>query len=72
MALNIMNENMRVLTVDEAAAFRLFERHRMTFEALLNAEVFTAPPSCKIEINMHNGQVQNVYIHTQTYRRNAQ
>lgn len=66
-----MNENIRVLTKEEAVTFRLFEHHRMTFEALLNGGVFTAPPSCKIEVNMHNGQVQNIYIHTQTYRREA-
>lgn len=66
-----MNENVRILTKDEADAFRLFERHRMIFDSLLKGDVFNAPPSCKIEVNMHNGQVQNIYIHTQTYRRQA-
>lgn len=59
----------RVLSKEEADAFRLFERHRMIFDALLKGGVFDAPPTCKIEMNLHNAQVQNIYIHTQTYRR---
>lgn len=61
----------RVLTKQESDLFRLFEKHSVAFETLLNAGVFTSPPMCKIEINMHNAQIQNVYIHTQTYRRES-
>lgn len=69
--MNETPQNVRILDKDEATAFRLFERHRMIFETLLKGGVFDCPPSCKIEVNMHNGQVQNVYIHTQTYRRDS-
>jgi len=61
----------RVLSQQEAQSFRLFEKYRLEFELLLQAGVLNTPPSCKIEINIHNGQIQNVYIHTQTYRRDA-
>lgn len=61
----------RVLSQQEAQTFRLFEKHRLEFEILLQAGVFAVPPSCKIEINVHNSQIQNVYIHTQTYRRES-
>lgn len=61
----------RVLSQQEAQTFRLFEKHQAEFEVLLQAGVFSVPPSCKIEINVHNGQIQNVYVHSQTYRRES-
>lgn len=64
-------QNARVLTQEEASNFRLFEKHRALFDTLVKGGVFDAPSICKIEINVHNGQIQNVYIHTQTYRREA-
>lgn len=69
--MNEITQQPRVLSKQEADMFRLFEKHHAVFETLLKGGVFTSPTSCKIEINIHNGQVQNVYIHTQTYRRES-
>jgi hypothetical protein len=60
-----------VLAHDDAQALIAFSKHREKFLALLEAGVFDIE-SGKVEVNIHNGQVQNVHVNRMTYRRAAE
>lgn len=47
-----------------------FEQNRDRFAILLKSGVFDLGNG-KIEINCHNGQIQNIHIHRLTYKRLA-
>lgn len=59
-----------LITGEDAQVFLAFKAHRDKFLTLLGAGVFDLEAG-KVEINVHNGQVQNVHIHRMTYQRKA-
>lgn len=58
-----------ILTGEEARLYRLFRRHFERLEPLLLDEEFLALQTGKIDINVHNGQIQTIHVYKQTYRR---
>lgn len=59
-----------VLTSEEAKSFMIFRKHREKVEALIQAGALDLDYG-KIEINIHNSQVQNVYVNKRTYIRES-
>ncbi len=57
-----------LLTAEDANIFIAFKMNREKFLTLLAAGVFELD-SGKAEINIHNGQIQNIHIHRMTYQR---
>lgn len=58
------------LTHEDAKIYHAFRKNREKFIVLLEAGVFDLE-SGKVEVNIHNTQVQNVHIHRMTYKRAA-
>ena len=56
------------LTQEDAKVYNAFRDNREKFIVLLNAGVFDLP-SGKIEMNIHNEQIQSIHIHRMTYKR---
>ena len=56
------------LTQEDAKIYYAFRENREKFIVLLEAGVFELK-SGKIEVNIHNSQIQNIHIHRMTYKR---
>jgi len=59
-----------LLTKEDATIFVAFKNNRDKFIEMLKAGVFNLE-SGKVEININNNQIQNIYIHQMTYKRSA-
>lgn len=57
-----------LIAAEDANVFIAFKRNREKFLVMLNAGVFELD-SGKAEVNIHNGQIQNIHIHRATYVR---
>ena len=56
------------LTAEETALFLEFRKHQDNFMILAASGVFEIP-SGKIEININNGKIQNIFRHEMVYIR---
>lgn len=55
---------------EDRETFLAFKKHREKFLTFLEAGVFDLDHG-QISINMHNGQIQQVYINRMTYKKEA-
>ncbi len=65
----IIRINHIVLTQEDTRIFGAFKRNHEKFIILLNSGLFDLD-SGKVEVNVNNGQIQNVHVHKMTYSRN--
>ena len=56
---------------EEIATYEEYKRNRDKFIALLKSGMFDMQ-SGKAEVNMHNNQIQNVYLYQMAYRRKSE
>lgn len=63
-------DNKIVLTKKDAEAYRQFINNRSKFITLLDAGLFDVEYG-KIELNLHNGQIQSIHIHKMLYKRSS-
>lgn len=55
---------------EDRETFLAFKKHREKFLVFLEAGVFDLDHG-QVNINMHNGQVQQIYVNRMTYKRDA-
>lgn len=55
---------------EDAEVFLAFQKHRHKFVELLDAGVFDLV-SGQVNLNINNGQIQQVYVNQLTYKRTA-
>jgi hypothetical protein len=65
---NMKKEGAVLLAAEDAQVFIAFKRHREKFLTLLSAGVFELQ-SGRVDISVHNGQIQGVHIYQQTFKR---
>lgn len=58
------------LTQEDAKVYHAFRENREKFMILLQSGVFSLE-SGKVELNVHNNQIQNIHIHRMLYKRAA-
>lgn len=62
--------NKIILTKDDADTYREFIKNRDKFTTMNSAGLFDLEYG-KIEINLHNGQIQSIHIHKMLYKRSS-
>lgn len=59
---------LKLTNEEEEIVLLVFKQNKDKFVALLNAGVFDIK-SGKAEINIHNNQIQSIYVYQMTYKR---
>lgn len=68
MSITTTNPNDGIVIYGESA--ENYTKYRDQFNALVESGVFDIE-SGRVELNIHNGQVQNVHVRKMTYKRKA-